>query len=68
MSKKANLTELLAESGASAPSPSGRHPPTGEGIQHDIARRRRAGRARSPITVHFPKQVRDQLKITRRAE
>ena len=62
MSNKANLTELLAESGGSArhrrevirqpATPANRTAPAQQG---------RAGT--SPITVHFPKQVRDQLKI-----
>jgi hypothetical protein len=62
MSTKANLTELLAESGGSA-----RH-------RKDVIRQpavaanttapQQKGRGgTSPITVHFPKQVRDQLKI-----
>ena len=62
MSNKANLTELLAESGGSA-----RH-------KRDVSRQpatpanatapAQQGRAgTSPITVHYPKQVRDQLKI-----
>ena len=61
MSTKANLTELLAESGGSArhrkavirqPAAANSTAPTQKG---------RGGT--SPITVHFPKQVRDQLKI-----
>ena len=59
MSNKANLTELLAETGGSArqrkavirqPSAANATAPKGRG-------------GTSPITVHFPKQVRDQLKI-----
>lgn len=61
MSNKPNLANLLAETGGSA-----RHR---EPIQQTAtpanttapAQQGRAGT--SPITVHFPKQVRDQLKI-----
>ena len=62
MSNKANLTELLAETGGSArhrkePIRQPSTPANARGTQP-------AGRAgTSPITVHFPKQVRDQLKI-----
>ena len=62
MSNKANLTELLAESGGSA-----RHrrevirQPATPANTTAPAQQGRAGT--SPITVHFPKQVRDQLKI-----
>ena len=62
MSNKANLTELLAESGGSA-----RHKkdvirqPATPANTTAAAQQGRAGT--SPITVHFPKQVRDQLKI-----
>lgn len=62
MSNKANLTELLAESGSSA-----RHKrevirqPATPANMTAPAQQGRAGT--SPITVHFPKQVRDQLKI-----
>ena len=63
MSNKANLTALLAETGGSA-----RHrsqPPSGNRPSPPTQpRRKRRGRAgTAPITVHFPKQVRDQLKI-----
>jgi hypothetical protein len=60
MSNKANLETLLAETSGSA-----RH-------RKPVAERPVATRAKapiteetrgSPITVHFPKQVRDQLKI-----
>jgi Antitoxin-like ribbon-helix-helix len=61
MTTKANLTELLAETGGSA-----RHKKTAP-EQPDTAKAktpRQKGRgATSPITVHFPKEVRDQLKI-----
>lgn len=61
MSTKANLTDLLAETGGSA-----RHKKTVT-EQPDAPTQktlRQKGRgATSPITVHFPKQVRDQLKI-----
>jgi hypothetical protein len=62
MSTKANLTELLAETGGSA-----RHrkdvirQPATPANRTAPALKGRAGT--SPITVHFPKQVRDQLKI-----
>ena len=61
MSTKANLTELLAETSGSA-----RHKRTVL-EQPDTPKPKllvQKGRgATSPITVHFPKQVRDQLKI-----
>ena len=62
MSNKANLTELLAESGGSARHKSNviRQPATPANTTVS-AQQGRAGT--SPITVHFPKQVRDQLKI-----
>jgi hypothetical protein len=62
MSTKANLTELLAETGGSA-----RHKrevirqPATPANTTTPAQKGRDGTA--PITVHFPKQVRDQLKI-----
>ena len=61
MNTKANLTDLLAETGGSA-----RHKkPSGEQQSapktKSLAQKGRGGT--SPITVHFPKQVRDQLKI-----
>ena len=61
MSNKANLTELLAESGGSARHKRDviRQPATPANTT--AAQQGRAGT--SPITVHFPKQVRDQLKI-----
>jgi hypothetical protein len=62
MSTKANLTELLAETGGSARHRKDviRQPAT----PANTAAPELKGRAgTSPITVHFPKQVRDQLKI-----
>jgi len=62
MSNKPNLANLLAETGGSA-----RHPkaviqqPATPANATAPAQKGRAGT--SPITVHFPKQVRDQLKI-----
>ena len=65
MSTKPNLEQLLAETGGSArarkpviqqPVPANERP-----ITAAPASKGRAGTA--PITVHFPKQVRDQLKI-----
>ena len=63
MSTKADLTELLAETSGSA-----RHRKTGSSERVAPTREKKAplrtGRgATSPITVHFPKQVRDQIKI-----
>jgi hypothetical protein len=62
MNNKANLTELLAESGGSA-----RHRKTvirQPAVAANLTTPQRKGRGgTSPITVHFPKQVRDQLKI-----
>ena len=61
MSTKANLTELLAESGGSARHRKAviRQPAAANATAP--AQKGRGGT--SPITVHFPKQVRDQLKI-----
>lgn len=62
MSNKPNLATLLAETGGSA-----RHredairQPAKPANTTTAAAKGRAGT--SPITVHFPKQVRDQLKI-----
>jgi hypothetical protein len=65
MSNKPNLEQLLAETGGSArarkpviqqPAPANERP-----VSVSPAPKGRAGT--SPITVHFPKQVRDQLKI-----
>ncbi len=65
MSNKPNLEQLLAETGGSArarkpvihqPVPANERP-----VVAAPAAKGRAGTA--PITVHFPKQVRDQLKI-----
>jgi MarR-like DNA-binding transcriptional regulator SgrR of sgrS sRNA len=61
MSTKANLTELLAETSGSA-----RHKKTvlEQADTTKAKSRPQKGRGEtSPITVHFPKQVRDQLKI-----
>jgi hypothetical protein len=63
MSNKPNLANLLAETGGSA-----RHREPAVIKQPATAANATApepkGRAgTSPITVHFPKQVRDQLKI-----
>jgi hypothetical protein len=62
MSNKPNLATLLAETSGSARhrEPAIRQPATGANTTAP-AQKRRAGT--SPITVHFPKQVRDQLKI-----
>ena len=62
MSTNANLTELLAESGGSARHRKAviRQPATPANTTAP-APKGRGGT--SPITVHFPKQVRDQLKI-----
>jgi hypothetical protein len=65
MSNKPNLEQLLAETGGSArarkpviqqPVPANERPAVASPAPNG-----RAGTA--PITVHFPKQVRDQLKI-----
>lgn len=64
MSTKANLTELLAETGGSARhrKPVIRQPSAAPSTTApDPDQKGREGT--SPITVHFPKQVRDQLKI-----
>jgi Antitoxin-like ribbon-helix-helix len=61
MSTKANLTELLAETSGSA-----RHKksaPEHSDTAKAKSRPQKGRGATSPITVHFPKQVRDQLKI-----
>ena len=61
MSTKANLSELLAETGGSA-----RHrkaAPEQPDTPKGKTQRQKGRGATSPITVHFPKQVRDQLKI-----
>ena len=61
MTNKANLTELLAETGGGA-----RHKKTAQeqpSRPKEKARPANGRAATSPITVHFPKQVRDQLKI-----
>ena len=61
MSTKANLTELLAESGGSA-----RHRKAvirQPAAANSTAPQQKGRGPTSPITVHFPKQVRDQIKI-----
>jgi hypothetical protein len=62
MSNKANLTELLAESGGSARHKKSaiRQPAEANG---SVGAEKGRGAASRPITVHFPKQMRDQLKI-----
>jgi hypothetical protein len=62
MSTKANLTELLAESGGSARHRKAviRQPAA---AANTTAPRQKGRGPTSPITVHFPKQVRDQIKI-----
>ena len=62
MSNKANLSELLAETGGSARHRKAviRQPATPANTTAPAPKGRGATR---PITVHFPKQVRDQLKI-----
>lgn len=62
MSNKANLEALLAETGGSARH---RKPVVDEPVTQKVKKVQpppQEGRG-SPITVHFPKQVRDQLKI-----
>jgi hypothetical protein len=58
MSTKADLTELLAETSGSA-----RHRKANSKERAVPAREKQGRGATSPITVHFPKQVRDQIKI-----
>jgi len=62
MSTKANLTELLAETGGSARQRKAviRQPGT---PANTTAPAQKGRGPTSPITVHFPKQVRDQIKI-----
>lgn len=61
MSTKANLTELLAETGGSARQRKAviRQP----AAANATAPQQKGRGPTSPITVHFPKQVRDQIKI-----
>jgi Antitoxin-like ribbon-helix-helix len=61
MSTKADLTELLAETGGSARHKRAITEQAETPKQKPLQQKGRA--ATSPITVHFPKQVRDQLKI-----
>ncbi len=61
MNPKANLTELLAETSGSARH---RKPAAEQPTARKVKTQPQTGRGgTSPITVHFPKQVRDQLKI-----
>jgi hypothetical protein len=61
MSNKPNLANLLAETGGSARHREPIQQPATPANTTAPAQKGRAGT--SPITVHFPKQVRDQLKI-----
>ena len=61
MSNKPNLATLLAETGGSARHREPIQQPATPANTTAPAQQGRAGT--SPITVHFPKQVRDQLKI-----
>lgn len=61
MSNKPNLATLLAETGGSARHREPIQQPATPANRTAPAQPGRAGT--SPITVHFPKQVRDQLKI-----
>jgi hypothetical protein len=61
MSPKANLAELLAETGGSARHRKPEQQTVPSKSTKTTAQTGRTGT--SPITVHFPKQVRDQLKI-----
>jgi hypothetical protein len=61
MNKKANLTELLASTAGSARQRKITEEQTPAVKAEAQAPKGRGGT--SPITVHFPKQVRDQLKI-----
>ena len=61
MSNKPNLANLLAETGGSARHREPIQQPATPANTTGPAQQGRAGT--SPITVHFPKQVRDQLKI-----
>jgi hypothetical protein len=64
MSTKADLTELLAETSGSARHRKANSKERAAPVRAKQATTLRAGRgATSPITVHFPKQVRDQIKI-----
>ena len=61
MSNKPNLATLLAETGGSARHREDVIRQPAKPANSTAAAKGRAGT--SPITVHFPKQVRDQLKI-----
>ena len=66
MSTKPDLTALLAETGGSARhrKPAIRQPAAAANTTAPKEKGEQKGRGgTSPITVHFPKQVRDQLKI-----
>src|ERR1700738_2939413 len=61
MSNKPNLANLLAETGGRARQ---RDPPQHRANPANTpSPSPKGGAGTSPITVHFPKQVRDQLKI-----
>lgn len=62
MSNKADLATLLAETSGSArhKKPATERPPAEPKTKAPLTKGRGGT---SPITVHFPKQVRDQLKI-----
>ena len=62
MSTKPNLTELLAEtSGSARHKPAAPEQPPPPKVKSSPRPKKKA--VTSAITVHFPKQVRDQLKI-----
>ncbi len=63
MSNKADLATLLAETSGSARhrKPAAERPAAAASKTKSAVQKGRGGT--SPITVHFPKQVRDQLKI-----
>src|ERR1700733_13545816 len=64
MSTKANLTELLAETFGCARPREGKSKERAAPLRAKQATTLRAWRgATCPITVHFPKQVRDQIKL-----
>ena len=66
MSKKANLATTLAEVGGSTrmktPAPT-ETPPQEEKQESMQVYKQPSRKGTKPITVHFPKRVRDQLKI-----
>ncbi len=61
MKSKANLETLLAETSGSARP--GAHATEQQPAPRTKATAQKGRGGTSPITVHFPKQVRDQLKI-----